>query len=152
MAVPMELAKEDKRVLGIAAMLHDLGKVSVLDAILNKSGPLDAREWFIVMEHSESGERVLRAAGNGLGPVADVVRHVHERWDGCGYPDGLVSTDIPLYSRIIAVCDAYCAMLAVRPHSDAISVQEARERIWQGSGSQFDPDMVDVFMQTIDGG
>lgn len=131
------------------ALLHDVGKVAIPDAILDKPGPLDAAEWAFMRQHTIIGERIISAAPS-LAGIAKIVRSTHERFDGAGYPDGLAGAEIPLTSRIVAVCDAYDAMVtdrAYRPRRDrAAAVAELRE----GAGSQFDPDVVAAFVRALD--
>ena len=103
-----------------AAELHDVGKSAVPDAILAKPGPLDEREWEFVRQHTLVGERILRAAP-ALHSVAKLVRSSHERFDGTGYPDGLVGQTIPLGARIVSACDAWDAMITTRPYRKAMS-------------------------------
>ena len=100
-----------------AAELHDVGKIAIPDAILDKPGPLDAGEWSFMRRHTLIGERILLAAP-ALRPVARLVRSSHERWDGGGYPDGLAGEEIPLGARVVAVCDAFDAMTTERPYRD----------------------------------
>jgi HD-GYP domain-containing protein (c-di-GMP phosphodiesterase class II) len=117
------LARDTGRELGIApealdelvraAELHDVGKMAIPDEILDKHGPLSPDDWTFLRSHTVVGERILGAAAP-LGPVAELVRGSHERWDGAGYPDGLRGEDIPLGSRVIAVCDAYDTMVSER--------------------------------------
>jgi diguanylate cyclase (GGDEF)-like protein len=128
-----------------AAELHDVGKVGIPDAILNKPGPLDATEWEFMHQHTILSERILNAAP-ALRPVARLVRSHHERWDGTGYPDQLVGEAIPLGARIIAVCDAYEAMTADRPYRKALSEHAAREQLSANAGTQFDPAVVAAFL------
>ena len=118
-----------------AALLHDIGKVGVPDEILHKPGPLDDDEWVLMREHPAIGERILRAIP-GMGQVAKIVRHEHERWDGSGYPDGLGGDAIPLGSRIILACDAYHAMTSDRPYRDAMAHAEARPTATSSSRSR----------------
>jgi response regulator RpfG family c-di-GMP phosphodiesterase len=128
----------------IAARVHDVGKLAIPEAILTKPGPLDAEEWTIMRTHAEIGERILLAAPS-LAHAAGLVRSHHERHDGRGYPDRLAGEDIPLGGRIISVCAAFVAMMKHRPFSDAITVTEALAEVARNSGSQFDPNVADVF-------
>jgi diguanylate cyclase (GGDEF)-like protein len=128
-----------------AALLHDIGKVGVPDEILHKPGKLDEREWEIMRQHPVIGERILRAIP-GFGAVARMVRHEHERWDGGGYPDGLVGTAIPVGSRIILACDAYHAMTSDRPYRKAMPHTDATAELTANAGSQFDPDVVQALV------
>jgi polar amino acid transport system substrate-binding protein len=128
----------------IGGLLHDVGKVAVPMPILAKRGPLDDVEYDQVKRHpAASGALVVRA---DLGHLADLLRHHHERWDGRGYPDGLAGSRIPLVSRVLAIADAYDAMLADRPYRLALDALEARHELEQGAGTQFDPGLVEVFL------
>jgi diguanylate cyclase (GGDEF)-like protein len=141
------LAMDAERVgvLRTAALLHDIGKVGIPDEVLHKDGPLDEREWEMMREHPAIGERILRAIP-GMGSVARVVRHEHERWDGAGYPDGLVGEAIPLEARIILACDAYHAMTSDRPYRKAMPHHEAVTELTVNAGTQFDPDVVEALV------
>jgi two-component system cell cycle response regulator len=123
------------------AELHDVGKMAVPDAILDKPGALDDREWSFIHRHTLIGEAILSAAP-ALVPVARLVRSSHERFDGRGYPDGLAGDAIPLGSRIIFACDAYDAMVTDRPYAAAMPQEDALEQIRAGRGVQFDPAVV----------
>jgi diguanylate cyclase (GGDEF)-like protein len=141
----LALDAEQIATLRTAALLHDIGKVGVPDEILHKDGPLDEREWEIMREHPVIGERILRAIP-GLGGVAKIVRHEHERWDGKGYPDGLAGEEIPIGARIILVCDAYHAMTSDRPYRSAMSHSEAVAELTRNAGTQFDPNVAEALV------
>ncbi len=128
-----------------AALLHDIGKVGVPDEILHKPGPLTEREWEIMRQHPAIGERILRAIP-GLGAVARIVRHEHERWDGNGYPDNLAGAAIPVGSRVILACDAYHAMTSDRPYRKAMQHPEAMAELTSNAGTQFDPEVVQALV------
>jgi response regulator RpfG family c-di-GMP phosphodiesterase len=132
----------------LAARLHDVGKIAIPDAILNKAAPLDSDEWAIMRTHSEIGQRILASAPS-LAHSAKLVRAHHERYDGFGYPDRLAGDAIPLGASIIAVCAAFVAMMKHRPFSDAITVTEALAEVNRYSGTQFDPQVVDVFSELL---
>jgi diguanylate cyclase (GGDEF)-like protein len=126
-----------------AAELHDIGKIAVPDAILHKSGTLNASERRFMREYPIVGERILRAAPS-LAPAAGLVRSSHERWDGTGYPDGLHGDEIPVGARIIAVCDAYHSMRSTRPYRRARRRHQALNELRRCAGSQFDPAVVNA--------
>src|SRR3954469_18596621 len=132
-----------------AAELHDVGKVGIPDAILQKPGPLDPTEWEFMHQHTILGERILNAAP-ALRPVARLVRSSHERWDGTGYPDQLAGEQIPLGARIVAVCDAYDAMTADRAYRSALPLPAAAEELRSGAGTQFDPEGAGAFLKELD--
>jgi diguanylate cyclase (GGDEF)-like protein/putative nucleotidyltransferase with HDIG domain len=136
---------EDVERIAAAALLHDIGKVAVPDSILSKPGALNDEEWAVMRRHTVVGERILRAVP-GLGPVARIVRHGHEHYDGSGYPDGLRGEDIPLGSRIVGACDAYDAMTSERPYRCAMGHDAAVAELVAGAGTQFDPRIVDVLL------
>jgi diguanylate cyclase (GGDEF)-like protein len=129
-----------------AAELHDVGKVAIPDAILNKPAALDESEWAFMHRHTIIGERIVAAAPSLQG-VAQLVRSSHERWDGTGYPDRLSGEGIPLGARIVAVCDAFDAMVADRPYRAALPASLALEELRGCAGSQFDPAVVEVFCE-----
>jgi diguanylate cyclase (GGDEF)-like protein/putative nucleotidyltransferase with HDIG domain len=144
-AQAMGLDPEEVSRVRTAALLHDIGKVGIPDEILHKSGPLDEHEWELMRQHPVIGERILRAIP-GLGGVARIVRHEHERWDGAGYPDGLVGDQTPVGSRIILACDAYHAMTSDRPYRKATSHAEAMEELTRSAGTQLDPEVVQALV------
>jgi len=133
-----------------AALLHDIGKVGIPDSILHKDGPLDDEEWVLMKEHPVIGERILRAIP-GLGGVARIVRHEHERWDGQGYPDAIAGDAIPIGSRIILACDAYHAMTSDRPYRKAMSHTDALRELRKSAGTQFDPQVVEALLGCLYG-
>jgi len=135
---------EDALNIRLASELHDIGKIAVPDAILEKPGELDPEEWEYVRQHPIVGERIV-AAAPALTGAATLVRSTHERWDGTGYPDGLSGEEIPLGSRIIAICDAFNAMMGSRSYRPGISEEMAFEQLRRCAGSQFDPELVRVF-------
>jgi HD-GYP domain-containing protein (c-di-GMP phosphodiesterase class II) len=130
--------------LAYAAELHDIGKVGVPDAVLLKRGPLVDGEWEVVKSHSSWGCDLLRKVP-GLERVAVIVRHHHERFDGTGYPDGLMGDDIPVESRILAVVDAFVAMTEERPYRAARHPELAAAELRAQRGIQFDPLVLDAF-------
>jgi two-component system, cell cycle response regulator len=132
-----------------AAELHDVGKIAIPDAILEKAGPLDENEWAFMRRHTIIGERILMAAPS-LRSVAKLVRSSHERWDGGGYPDGLRSTEIPLGARVVAVCDAFDAMTTNRPYRHRVNEPAAMAELATCAGTQFDPEVVDAFNRVLE--
>ena len=143
------LPEDERAPLLQAASLHDAGKAAIPDEILHKPGPLDDDEWAFVRRHTLIGERIL-AAAPALGRAAKLVRWTHERFDGRGYPDGLAGEDIPLASRIIAVCDAYDAMVSDRPYKNRMTAAAARSELELCAGRQFDPKVVEVFCAILE--
>jgi two-component system, cell cycle response regulator len=139
---------EELDVLARAAELHDVGKIAIPDAILYKPAPLDAEEWRFMRRHTILGERILTAAA-ALRPVAKLVRSSHERFDGDGYPDGLLQEQIPLGARIIFVCDAFDAMTSDRAYSRGVTPEQALAELRSCAGTQFDPQVVEAFVATL---
>jgi HD-GYP domain-containing protein (c-di-GMP phosphodiesterase class II) len=142
------LAEHEVRQVSLAAELHDVGKTAIPDEILDKPGPLDDHEWAFMRRHTIIGERILLAAPS-LAPAAHLVRCSHERFDGTGYPDALSGDAIPLGSSIIAVCDAYDAMVSERPYRSAMSTRCALAELRECAGTQFAPRVVDVFCTVV---
>jgi HD-GYP domain-containing protein (c-di-GMP phosphodiesterase class II) len=122
--------------------------MAIPDAILLKTGPLDNDEWVFVRRHTLTGEWILSAAP-ALANVAKLVRSSHERWDGGGYPDGLAGEEIPLESRIVAVCDAYAAMRSDRPYRAAMPHADALSELRAHAGTQFDPHVVAAALDVL---
>jgi putative nucleotidyltransferase with HDIG domain len=137
----LRLGRTERAALAAAALLHDVGKLTVPDSILAKPGPLDEEEWAVMRSHSAAGERLLAPFVSDERIMA-IVRSHHERWDGNGYPDGLAGLAIPLGARIVAVADAFQAMMEARPYRPALPRALALETIRSEGGHQFDPECV----------
>src|SRR4051812_35303062 len=152
-AVAGHIGLRDERLRAVvrAAELHDVGKILVPEAILNKPGSLTDDELALMRRHAIAGYVILAESGEPA-PVPALVRSSHERWDGTGYPDGLSGEDIPLGSRIITICDAYDAMTHDRPYRPARSVAEALAELCLGAGVRYDPALVAVFADLVAGG
>src|SRR3954452_6690406 len=149
-AVGVRLGMDDGQLrdLRYGAVFHDIGKIAIPEAILNKRGPLDEAEREIMERHTIVGEQIL-APVEFLTGVRPIVRHEHERWDGDGYPDGLRGEQIPLGARIVLVCDAYHAMTSDRPYRTAMSAEDALAELRAGAGTQFDPRVIDGFIAVL---
>jgi len=145
------LTQDEIRPLRLAAIFHDIGKVSVSEDVLNKRGPLTETERLEIESHTLVGESILSSV-EFLEDVRPLVRHAHERWDGAGYPDGLGGEAIPLGARIVHACDAYDAMTAERPYREPLSDADARSQLAAGAGSQFDPQVVAALLEVLAGG
>lgn len=146
----MGLSAGEINALRSGALLHDIGKLAVPDHILSKPGPLTAAELEKTKVHSVVGASILEKVGFNY-PVVPAVRHHHECWDGTGYPDGLAGEEIPKTARILAVADTYDTLRSDRPFRPAKSVEEAREVLQEGAGTQFDPNIVSVFLKRLTG-
>jgi HD-GYP domain-containing protein (c-di-GMP phosphodiesterase class II) len=144
----LDMTEEDRTTLWQAAALHDIGKAAVPDAILDKPGPLDDDEWEFMRRHTLIGERILDGAP-ALTAAARLVRSSHEHFDGNGYPDQLAGAAIPLGARVVAVCDAYDAMVSDRPYRRAMPIELAIQELSRCAGTQFDPAVVDAFVTAL---
>lgn len=137
--------------LRIMLLLHDIGKIGIPDALLNKNSSLNPEEWLIMKQHCEIGQRIV-APVEKLKYVGQVIRHHQEKYDGTGYPDGLKGEEIPIEARIISVVDAYHAMTSDRPYRKALSQEHALFELKNNKGTQFDPMVVDAFMRVYEKG
>jgi HD-GYP domain-containing protein (c-di-GMP phosphodiesterase class II) len=146
MILGLDSTKVDR--IAHAALLHDVGKLGVPHEILHKRGPLTDEEWAVLAEHPVAGERILLRIPE-LASLAPIVRHEHEHWDGSGYPDRLRGHNIPVGSRIILACDAYEAMTTPRPYRPALSKEEAIDELRAGSGSTYDPEVVEALLDLL---
>lgn len=138
----------DGPALAYGFFLHDIGKVGIPESILCKDGPLSAEEWEIMRTHPTVGAQIV-APIRFIGEASLVVRHHHEWFDGTGYPEGLRGGEIPLAARIFSVVDSFDAMTSDRPYRSAFALERALQEIDDGAGTQFDPDVVQVFIDIV---
>ena len=149
LAAARGLDEAARRAIRTAALLRDIGNIAVPDAILIKPGPLTPEEFALVKQHPVRGAELVRHLPSGEA-ISTIVRGHHEWWNGTGYPDGLKKEQIPLGARIVAIADAYAAHTADRPYRAALSPEDAREILWGGGESQWDPVLVETFMGLAD--
>jgi HD-GYP domain-containing protein (c-di-GMP phosphodiesterase class II) len=143
------LSQRELDELSLLAEFHDIGKITIPRAILEKPGPLNEEEWSIVKKHPETGFRITQSIWE-LSSIATYILFHHERFDGQGYPRGLKGENIPLLSRIIAICDAYDAMITGRPYHRTYTKKEAIEELKRCAGTQFDPRIVEAFVKILE--
>jgi putative nucleotidyltransferase with HDIG domain len=148
-AEEMGLGERDVRDVEQVALLHDIGKLGIPDAVLHKPGPLDEAEWALMRTHPTVGANIIRAIPR-LAHLAPMVEAEHERWDGAGYPAGIAAADIPIGARIILACDAYDAMTTDRPYRAALSHETARAELRKHAGAQFDPAVIAALDRVLD--
>jgi diguanylate cyclase (GGDEF)-like protein len=148
LADALHLPEEDRRLLRLAGLLHDIGKIGIPDGILRKPAPLTGEEFEVVKQHVALGDAIVGAVPQ-LADVRAGVRHHHERWDGTGYLDGLQGEAIPRLARILAVADAYSAMTTTRPYRKALAPDEALARLAQAAGTQLDPKLAMAFVTAM---
>lgn len=143
------LGEEELGTLYWAGLLHDVGKIAVPETVLHKAGALSPPEWAIIRQHPGLGATLVRRADVERHELADAVGTHHERWDGSGYPHGLEGESIPLYGRILAIVDVFEALTAARPYRAPLSPEEACKYILEGSGTKFDPALVQPFAALV---
>jgi HD-GYP domain-containing protein (c-di-GMP phosphodiesterase class II) len=146
----LKLKPDDLQELEIAALLHDVGKIAIPKEILNKPARLTDAEFELMKTHTVEGQALLDRIGGRLARVGTIVRSCHERWDGRGYPDGMLGEEIPLAARIVFCCDAYSAMTTNRPYRTAMSRAAAVAELRANAGSQFEPRIVDALINVLD--
>lgn len=148
-ALRLGIERAEAERIELAARLHDVGKLAIPDSILSKPGRLDPAEWVVMRTHAEIGARIVASAPSLAATEELILRH-HEHHDGGGYPGGLAGEEIPLGSSVISVCAAFVAMMAHRPYSDAITVEEALAELRRCAGTQFQPLVVEHFCALIE--
>lgn len=147
--VNVGLRGEELEAVAYGALLHDVGKIGVPEHLLRKEGPLSDDEWSLMRRHPEIGERICQPLRASLA-FAPIIRHHHERFNGGGYPDGLSGERIPLGARIVAIADAYEAMVHGRPYQPAQAHERASDELVRLRGKQFDPDLVPIFLDELE--
>lgn len=146
----VQLSNDHCELILHASPMHDIGKIGIPDSILLKPGKLNAQEWEIMKTHSEIGGEILSGSGSSLMKMAEsIARTHHEKWDGSGYPRGLKGSQIPLEGRIVAVCDVFDALTSERPYKKEWPMDKAIQELKSLSGTHFDPDMVDKFIEIL---
>ena len=148
MASYLELTEDEINEIGVAGLLHDIGKITLDEVILNKPGFLTESEWKQMRKHPEAGYKILTSV-NGLTTIGDYILFHHERWDGTGYPNGIRGEETPYISRIIGLADAFDAMVEDRPYRPTMTYEEAIEEIRGNAGTQFDPILADKFIEWL---
>ncbi len=150
-AADLNLDAKQRRLVEFGALLHDVGKIAIPKEIINKPGPLDTPEWEVIRTHTIEGQRMLAKIGGLMRDVGEVVRSSHERYDGTGYPDGLVGEEIPIESRVVFCCDAFNAMTTSRAYREARPIEVAAAELRENSGTQFDPAVVETLLAIVEG-
>jgi len=151
LAEAIGLSPEEVSRVSTAALLHDIGKIGVPDKVLNKKGKLNAEDWEAIKSHPRLGAIIVGNIPN-LAPCVSTILHHHERWDGSGYPEGLKGEQIPIEARILAIADSFEAMSSARPYRPALCGEKVLKELRRGAGSQFDPELVEVFIGIVEAG
>ena len=148
LASQMGMGSDEINLAYMVGVMHDVGKIKTPEEILTKPGRLPPEEFAVMKRHAADGAAMLAGIA-GVEPIVGIMRHHHERWDGSGYPDGLRDEDIPLFSRMLALCDAFDAMTAARCYRKPVPLRECIRELWRCAGSQFDPVIAAVFIEFI---
>jgi HD-GYP domain-containing protein (c-di-GMP phosphodiesterase class II) len=149
LACQMEMSSDEIHLAYMVGVMHDVGKIKTPVNILTKAGRLTDLEWQVMRRHSVDGADML-AVVQGGDPIVRVMRHHHERHDGRGYPDGLMGDNIPLLSRMLAVCDAFDAMITKRCYREPVDLAECLHELQRCAGTQFDPDVCKTFIEFVE--
>ena len=144
-ASTMGFSERELTLMEFAGLLHDIGKIAVPKAVLDKQEKLTAEEWEVIKRHPSQSVKIIEPVNN-LRPIQNWILHHHERWDGTGYPSGRKGKEIPLQSRILAVCDTYSAMIGDRPYRKGLDIEKIRKELKRVAGTQLDPTVVDIFL------
>jgi len=152
MAADYGLTEENILSIHYIGLMHDIGKIGVADSVLNKSGRLNDEEFSLMKKHPEIGYEIMLSLGKSVDGLLDGIRYHHERFDGLGYPDGLSGTDIPLIARILALADSFDAMTSNRVYRKRLTDEEVRNELIRCAGTQFDPDLSQIFVNLLDRG
>lgn len=148
-ALEYGLSEAEAELLYNSAPMHDIGKIGIPDAIMLKQGKLDAEEWRQMKKHCEIGFKIINSDTSSLLKTSGILAYTHhEQWNG-GYPEGKSGTDIPLFSRILAIADVFDSLTSVRPYKKAWSIEDAVAEIKRCSGSHFEPSLVEVFLRCL---
>jgi putative nucleotidyltransferase with HDIG domain len=149
LATNLELLRAEREAIKYAALLHGIGRIGIPEKVWKKEAKLAPEEWEAIKTHTIIGEKIAESADFPF-PVAEIVRAHHERWDGKGYPDGLKGEQIPLGARVVAIANAWDAMISERPYRKSKTIEEAKEEIEGCAGTQFDPDLVKIFLKMLE--
>ena len=149
LAKALHLPLEEQIRINLGAHLHDIGKVGIPDAILNKVGPLDDKEFALIKQHTLTGYKIIKKV-RSFSEISDIILYHHERVDGLGYPEGLSGQEISLATKIVSIADSFDAMTSKRPYRQALTTTEALKELKRCAGKQFEEGLVDVFIKLAD--
>lgn len=149
LAKVLHLPLEEQIRINLGAHLHDIGKVGIPDAILNKVGPLDDKEFALIKQHTLTGYKIIKKV-RSFSEISDIILYHHERVDGLGYPEGLSGQEISLATKIVSIADSFDAMTSKRPYRQSLTTTEALKELKRCAGKQFEEGLVDVFIKLAD--